>query len=626
MNAAAETEQGPASLFITDLPADISTEDLMDLFPETQASVTRLKLTRDRENNQGDVISWASVTFNDYESAQKTLSALNSVEIAGNRIRAFWDDLATKYSSEYTVLIKNLSSNTTEQDLRQRLEQFGELLSVTFTVGTRACYALAGFEQKEEAMEVVNHPEIFDEAPDLEVKIEYLEEPFLNVFMANLPRQVKDAQSLFDLLNQLYPELPDKVKSTPSSPQPAFKPFPKKVGFCLMKDSQGALELLAAVDGADVEGQTLTASVFRPVLQARNPIGEERNIFIRGFDETTSDSDLTEIFEEFGTIVHLTVQPCAEKSHAFVNYAQPEEAASAVLYSTLIKFSGSQCYCAIARGVKDRIPEEPARRELKHEILTRYGQRDDVLMLVDKLSGDQCRALIEHREVFMQWARNGRSMASPLYVLPKVEIEKPKKFFSKWGIVGEVKACCGGLYLAVTFAEQESADEARKELLQCEDIQVADSEIQFPLVEVMGLPLEFEASNCKLFHLPEPLRVAKDEKRFYILFGHAETADLAVKEFRHAIVNNVVISARRVCDESVRNNVMVIHNMRQNTRAFDIEAWALGLGFDGIWDVRLIQGDSPSGAIFFYREDYLERAKDIALHMETRLDFEFPDE
>ena len=619
--APAGTEQGLAPLFITDLPADICAEDLMALFPETRGSVTRLKLERNRKNNQGDVISWASVTFQDYESAQKTLSALNSAEIAGNRIRAFWDDIVDPECT-YTVIIKNLSLDMTEQDLRQLLEQFGELLSVTFAAGTRCGYALAGFEQKAEAMEVVDHPDFFDEAPGLQVKIEYLEEPFLNVVMTNLPAHVKDAQSLFDLLVQLYPKLPDKMNSAPRSPQPAFH-SQKKKGFCLMKDSQSALELFAAVDGADVAGKTLIASVFKPIPpEVVNYPCPERNIFIRGFDDA---ADLNELFKKFGRITCCTVDR-AGKNHAFVNYAHPKEAARAVLYSTLIKFAGSQCYCAIARGMKDRVPERPARRELKHEILTRYGQRDDVLMLVDKLSGDQCRALIEHREVFVKWVRNGRSMASPLYVLPKVEIEKPKEFFSKWGVVSDVKACCGGLYLAVTFEEQESADEAREELLQCEGIQVADSEIQFPLVEVVGLPLEFEASNCKLFHLPEPLKVAKDEKCFYLLFENSETADLAVKAFRHAIVNNVVISARRVCDGSVQNNVMVIRKMRPNTRAFDIEAWALELGFDGIWDVRLIEGDIPSGAILFYDQNYLERAKCAVRRLETRLVFKFPDQ
>ena len=229
-------------------------------------------------------------------------------------------------------------------------------------------------------------------------------------------------------------------------------------------------------------------------------------------------------------------------------------------------------------------------------------------------------------------------MPTPIYIVnfPDHSLDDIREFMSSFGPVEDVNWHNGKIDLEVVFERTSSSLLVRKLLPQLKlpntkaPISSSFSEEELGIIEVKGLPIDFlQITDWNKFKIQEPITVARSTDASYARFANTEEAKVAVQHIRHAIINGQTLQARQVVGlakkREIQKNKMIIRNLRPQTRAFDVEAWAIDnvCQKSDIYNVHLLPDASPSAVIIFWDTQAWKDAQEKAKKLNTKLQFEF---
>lgn len=292
------TTDGSNSLYVGSLDPRVCTELLEEVF-SLAGKVVLCRVVADRAT--GTSMRFGFVDYSDHETAQKALSMFNGRMIYGSAMTVDWahagagaaagrpagaagDDV----SNHYCLFIGNLSSDVTDEQLRNAFSQFGTCSSAKVARDAGATknhgYAFVSFRERAAA----------------EAAIEGLNEQVLN----NRPLRVDWA----------------KTKTNAATRAAALG----------LPDSNGG-NANSSMDGAGLRrggGQTL--DTIRAQTAPTNVTA-----YVAGLAPSVTDQELRAAFQQYGAIYEVRIPESVktarcDKLYAFVRYTDHEAAARAI--------------------------------------------------------------------------------------------------------------------------------------------------------------------------------------------------------------------------------------------------------------------------------------------------------
>ena len=128
--------------------------------------------------------------------------------------------------------------------------------------------------------------------------------------------------------------------------------FPNKSAFCIQyKTTESANKAIEALNGHELDGQTITVSVFVPASKRAKAF---TNVLVKNIPEKVSEEDLKKKFSQFGTITSLYIFKKEDGTVAYkesdgnkvyqaaINFKTTEEAHAAIANMNGTNFEGSE--------------------------------------------------------------------------------------------------------------------------------------------------------------------------------------------------------------------------------------------------------------------------------------------
>eukprot|EP00993_Chasmostoma_nieuportense_P001481 NODE_235_length_2623_cov_44.191106_g220_i0.p1 GENE.NODE_235_length_2623_cov_44.191106_g220_i0~~NODE_235_length_2623_cov_44.191106_g220_i0.p1 ORF type:complete len:618 (-),score=114.61 NODE_235_length_2623_cov_44.191106_g220_i0:671-2524(-) len=344
-----------ASLYVGDLPPDVTEAMLFDLF-KAVGPVLSIRVCRDAVTRRS--LSYAYVNFQSAHDAERALETLNYHQINGKPIRIMWShrDPSLRKSGAGNVFIKNLHKTIDNQTLYDTFSQFGNILSckvATGADGESRGYGFVHFESDESAkaaIEKVNGMLL----KSLQVyvgrfvrrsqRMQLSALRYTNVYLKDLKQGITQDE-IVSYLSKFGP-----IKSTCLKTDKRDRPF----AFVDFETHEAAAEAVEQCSGKEIAELTETGSfLYIQRAQKKSERQEElkkkfaqlkarrineysgSNLYVKNLDDTVDDQQLKEIFEKFGEITSCKVMqddkvPPGSKGFGFVCFKEVESANKAI--------------------------------------------------------------------------------------------------------------------------------------------------------------------------------------------------------------------------------------------------------------------------------------------------------
>jgi hypothetical protein len=180
------------------------------------------------------------------------------------------------------------------------------------------------------------------------------------VYIKNLPPTINSDEDLTALFSE-YGEITSAKLQVREGPDGTALYF----GFCNFSEHEGAVRAIAGLNGSLLEDRTLECVRFKTrdervrELQQRSDSWRQmnyekykgRNLYVRGFEDSTSEELLRGIFQAYGEIESLKIQRDdlgGSKKFAYLCFRNVEDAQRCLAGSALLRYpdSGKQVYVA----------------------------------------------------------------------------------------------------------------------------------------------------------------------------------------------------------------------------------------------------------------------------------------
>eukprot|EP00996_Jenningsia_fusiforme_P003503 NODE_429_length_2261_cov_72.849005_g395_i0.p1 GENE.NODE_429_length_2261_cov_72.849005_g395_i0~~NODE_429_length_2261_cov_72.849005_g395_i0.p1 ORF type:complete len:631 (+),score=139.79 NODE_429_length_2261_cov_72.849005_g395_i0:69-1961(+) len=371
------TAQQPqnASLYVGDLPLDVTEAMLFDLF-KAVGPVLSIRVCRDAVTRRS--LGYAYVNFQSATDAERALETLNYHQIKGKKpIRIMWShrDPGLRKSGSGNVFIKNLHKSIDNQTLYDTFSQFGNILSckvaTDYTTGESRGYGFVHFESEDSAKAAIE-------------KVNGMLLKSLQVFVGRFVRRSQRQQDGATIFTNVFvKDLKQDV--TESDLQAYFGQFGAISSMCLRRDKKGrpfafvdfgppkgepnseppsdeavaagnanALKAIEATHDKVIpelsEGESKVYAGRAQKLKERQEELKKKyaqmkarrmnefsgsNLFVKNLDDSIDDQMLREAFERFGEISSCKVMlddkiPPVSKGFGFVCFKDPESANKAI--------------------------------------------------------------------------------------------------------------------------------------------------------------------------------------------------------------------------------------------------------------------------------------------------------
>jgi len=323
VNRGANQEPTPKTvLFVSDLPENISENELQIFFNEFKDGIALIQINNNARPNETKATSNATVIFKDAKKADDARNGLNLRKLKGKTIRIMWHerDTSQRYSNDSNLFIKNIPLNTKPREFYELFLQFGEIVSAKLMEdenGNHFGYGYIHYVENDSAQKALEHCEkniIFGETLD----IKYFQKKTdrfnpmsgnKNVYVKNIPINTKESEvkDLFNTYGNItWMKLHEENERMFAT-----------ISFENEDSSSKAINELNGKNfkGSELFVNNLMKKADREKIIMKNTdnvrfggYGRNCNLHIRNIPFEVTDEYLTEIFSKFGEVVSTKIQ------------------------------------------------------------------------------------------------------------------------------------------------------------------------------------------------------------------------------------------------------------------------------------------------------------------------------
>jgi polyadenylate-binding protein len=302
----------------------------------------------------GRSLGYAYVNFQDTESAERAISALNFSEIHGRQCRVCWSrrDASQRRSGAANLYVKNLPADMDNLTFQTVFSKFGDIVSskVSVDAKTGKClgYGFVNFDSEDVAKTVVAASPIDHNGTGLVVMAFKSQKErgsansaFTNIYVKELP-EAWGKDELDKHFGQ-FGTITSSAITVSAHPTSTGRKF-GFINFATHEQAQNAIEQSNAVE---VDGKKIYAvraqskserdRQKREVTEARRAERIQKfascNLYVKFLPDDVTDEMFKEVFGKCGTITSCLVNRSEDGRSTgvgFVCYASPDEATKAI--------------------------------------------------------------------------------------------------------------------------------------------------------------------------------------------------------------------------------------------------------------------------------------------------------
>lgn len=371
-----------ASLYVGDLVPSVTEANLFEKF-NAVGQVASIRVCRDAITRRS--LGYAYVNFVNPADAERALDSMNYDVIQGNPCRIMWSqrDPSMRRSGVGNIFIKNLHKKVGNKELYDTFSAFGNILSCKVVVDSNGESRGFGFVHYETqkaadtAIEKVNgmllaeqqvYVGLFKSKADRVDEMGKSEKDFTNLFIKNFSTDVSEEK-----LEELFAKY-GKITSRKIMIDGEGKS--KGFGFVAFEDPEAARAAVEALNDNSVENYTdgenklyvgraqkkaERLQALRQTFEKRRAENQNRykgvNLYVKNLDDTITDDQLREAFQEFGTITSakvMTDDKSGAKGFGFVCFTSQDEATKAVTEMNGKILVSKPLYVALAQRKDER--------------------------------------------------------------------------------------------------------------------------------------------------------------------------------------------------------------------------------------------------------------------------------
>lgn len=339
-----------AQIFIGDLSSTVVESDLYTLASRF-GEVVYIRILRHFQTKES--LGFAFVAFNKPEHAHTARAALNGLDFKGNHIRVA--RFFKERDPEANLFISELPEKATAKDLEDLLSKFGPIVSskVSYDKNMHSNkYGYVQLEKKEHAAQLLSaNLELFGQKIKAAKFLPASQRENLhnknNLYIRGFDEAMTSEQlvSIFEKFGELQSHALINTKDFKGNPR-----YFGYVGYKTSEEAQNAIDLLNDKESHNVKWtvvlhQSRTVRRAKLLMEFRKKVEDwkKRNLFIKGFSQTLTESQLREICSEYGKVASVkilklenieykegsAVQTLVSKGCGFVCFAMQESATAA---------------------------------------------------------------------------------------------------------------------------------------------------------------------------------------------------------------------------------------------------------------------------------------------------------
>lgn len=387
-----------ASLYVGDLHESLSEQQLYDLFRE-MGPIVSIRVCRDAVTRKS--LGYAYVNFQNPDSADRAIDALNYTIVKGRPIRIMWSqrDPSVRKSGIGNIFIKNLDKGIDNKLLYDTFSNFGNILSCKVaTKGERTLnketneyedktvsrgYGFVHFETQEAAEEAIakvngmllNGKQVYV-GPFIKrherIKPYNLDDKYTNVYVKNLDKAVTTQEldkafTEFGVVQHAQIMEDDQGKSKGFG-MSLLQLFLQLIGFINFESHEAAKKAVEQMNNKDLKGKKVYVgraqrkserlSLLKDLIEKKKMEKQTKyatgsNLYVKNLDDSIDDEKLKELFVKYGAISSARImkddKDQASKGFGFVCFDKAEDAKDALTEMNGRIVNGKPLYVAIAQ-------------------------------------------------------------------------------------------------------------------------------------------------------------------------------------------------------------------------------------------------------------------------------------
>ncbi|KAF8819317.1 putative polyadenylate binding protein, partial [Cardiosporidium cionae] len=404
-NSPSSTPQGnfsTASLYVGDLPPDVSESTLYDIFSKV-GPVLSIRHCRDNVTRQS--LGYAYVNYSSAQDAENALDTLNYSPVNGRQIRVMWShrDPRLRRSGDGNVFVKNLDKSIDNKALHDAFSLFGNILSCKVAVdadGNRKGFGFVHYDSDEgaaRAIQEMNNKTLKGTCVNVcrfmkrSERAAFVDSKFTNVYVKNFPDSW-EKETLEKIFGD-YGSITSMAFQTNHKQQ--------RCAFINFTDNDSARAAVLALNRREIRGDELImteedseapasegndsskdenddrlyVAPHQEKLQRQAMLKAKRtgsgssvngdtkvkqqgaNLYVKNFDDTVDDDALRSMFSVFGTVFSAKVmkdEKGKSSGFGFVSFLSADDATKALTEMHLRPINGKALYVSAYERKEDR--------------------------------------------------------------------------------------------------------------------------------------------------------------------------------------------------------------------------------------------------------------------------------
>lgn len=389
-----------ASLYVGDLPSDISEAQLFEIF-NTVGPVLSIRVCRDAITRRS--LGYAYVNFHNVNDAERALDTLNNAPIKDKPCRIMWvqRDPTIRKSGVGNIFIKNLDTSIGHKELFDTFSIFGNILSCKVSLdenGQSKGYGFVHFENAESAdasVEKVNGKMLRSKqvyvgkfVPKRDF-IKQKESSWTNVYVKDIDTSVTEE----DLRKKFVEEVcnGDDAQITSSTIMKDNTGASRGFGFINFKTHELAVKAVEVLNGTKLGNKNLWCGRAQKLAERQQELKKKYaqlkkqrmskyqgiNLYLKNLEDDVTEDRLIKEFSAFGVIRSCKIATDEKgntRGFGFICFTTPEEAQKAIaeMNTRILQGCNKPLYVALHEPAEIR-KQKLSQRNINKGNMQMYG-------------------------------------------------------------------------------------------------------------------------------------------------------------------------------------------------------------------------------------------------------------